>query len=210
MIHCYLNTQLLTIFAHVETFTFRGNYFSPHELPKNMIHCYLNTQFLTIFAHVETFTFRGNYFSPPWTTKKCAMPPWTTNSTKIEHSTTKDNHFPPFRQSHAVLPSFFFPLFPLWTTTIFLFSTYELPSSSNMPPYKTAHDPLIVCFNSFDWRKMGKMVVFGSWMLYFGRVGSSWGHCAFFGSSWEKKVITLYFYLLLFYFIFFKKNPKAN
>jgi hypothetical protein len=26
------------------------------------------------------------------------MPPLTTNSTKIEHSTTKDNHFPPFRQ----------------------------------------------------------------------------------------------------------------
>jgi hypothetical protein len=26
------------------------------------------------------------------------MPPWTTNSTKIEHSTTKDNHFPPFYQ----------------------------------------------------------------------------------------------------------------
>jgi hypothetical protein len=34
------------------------------------------------------------------------------------------------------------------------------------------------------------MVVFGSSMLYFGRVGSSWGHCAFFGSSWGKKVIT--------------------
>jgi len=27
-------------------------------------------------------------------------------------------------------------------------------------------------------------------MLYFGRVGSSWGHCTFFGSSWGKKVIT--------------------
>jgi hypothetical protein len=27
-------------------------------------------------------------------------------------------------------------------------------------------------------------------MLYFGRVGSSLGHCAFFGSSWGKKVIT--------------------
>jgi hypothetical protein len=26
------------------------------------------------------------------------MPPWTINSTKIEHSTTKDNHFPPFCQ----------------------------------------------------------------------------------------------------------------
>jgi len=27
-------------------------------------------------------------------------------------------------------------------------------------------------------------------MLYFGRFGSSWRHCAFFGSSWGKKVIT--------------------
>jgi hypothetical protein len=27
-------------------------------------------------------------------------------------------------------------------------------------------------------------------MLYFGRVGSSWRHRAFFGSSWGKKVIT--------------------
>jgi hypothetical protein len=27
-------------------------------------------------------------------------------------------------------------------------------------------------------------------MLYFGRVGSSWGHRAFFGSSWGGKVIT--------------------
>jgi hypothetical protein len=27
-------------------------------------------------------------------------------------------------------------------------------------------------------------------MLYFGRVGSSWGHRAFFGSPWGKKVIT--------------------
>jgi hypothetical protein len=26
------------------------------------------------------------------------MPPWTTNSTKIEHSTIKDNHFSIFRQ----------------------------------------------------------------------------------------------------------------
>jgi hypothetical protein len=34
------------------------------------------------------------------------------------------------------------------------------------------------------------MGVFGSWMLYFGRVGSSWGHRAFFGSSWGEKVIT--------------------
>jgi hypothetical protein len=32
--------------------------------------------------------------------------------------------------------------------------------------------------------------VFDSWMLYFGWVGSSWGHRAFFGSSWGKKVIT--------------------
>jgi len=27
-------------------------------------------------------------------------------------------------------------------------------------------------------------------MLYFGRVGSPWGHRAFFGSSWREKVIT--------------------
>jgi hypothetical protein len=27
-------------------------------------------------------------------------------------------------------------------------------------------------------------------MLYFGRDGSSWGHRAFFGSSWGEKVIT--------------------
>jgi hypothetical protein len=32
-------------------------------------------------------------------------------------------------------------------------------------------------------------------MLYFGRVGSSWGHCAFFGSSWGKNVITPYLYV---------------
>jgi hypothetical protein len=27
-------------------------------------------------------------------------------------------------------------------------------------------------------------------MLYFSRVGSSWGHRTFFGSSWGEKVIT--------------------
>jgi hypothetical protein len=27
-------------------------------------------------------------------------------------------------------------------------------------------------------------------MLYFGRVGSSWGHRTFFGSSWGENVIT--------------------
>jgi hypothetical protein len=36
-------------------------------------------------------------------------------------------------------------------------------------------------------------------MLYFGRVGSSWGHRAFFGSSWREKVITLFFF---FFFVF--------
>jgi hypothetical protein len=30
-------------------------------------------------------------------------------------------------------------------------------------------------------------------MLYFGRVGSSWGHRAFFGSSWGEKVIISYY-----------------
>jgi hypothetical protein len=33
-------------------------------------------------------------------------------------------------------------------------------------------------------------------MLYFGRVGSSWGHRAFFGSSWGENVITPFFYLM--------------
>jgi hypothetical protein len=32
-------------------------------------------------------------------------------------------------------------------------------------------------------------------MLYFGRVGSSWGHRAFFGSSWGENVITPNLYL---------------
>jgi hypothetical protein len=36
----------------------------------------------------------------------------------------------------------------------------------------------------------GKMVVFGSWMLYFGRVGSLWGLCTKVGSPWGEKVIT--------------------
>jgi hypothetical protein len=27
-------------------------------------------------------------------------------------------------------------------------------------------------------------------MLFFGQVGSSWGHSAFFGSTWGEKVIT--------------------
>jgi len=52
-----------------------------------------------------------------------------------------------------------------------------------------SRDPLTVCFNPFDWRKGGKwlsLVVECS----FGRVGSSWGHRAFFGSSWGKKIIT--------------------
>jgi hypothetical protein len=34
-----------------------------------------------------------------WTNKKYTILPWTTNSTKIEHSTIKYNHFFPFRQS---------------------------------------------------------------------------------------------------------------
>jgi len=34
------------------------------------------------------------------------------------------------------------------------------------------------------------MIVFGSLMLYFGRVGSLWGLCAKIGSSWGEKVIT--------------------
>jgi hypothetical protein len=39
-------------------------------------------------------------------------------------------------------------------------------------------------------------------MLYFGRVGSSWGHRAFFGSSWEENEITPFIYY------FFKKKKK--
>jgi len=35
-----------------------------------------------------------------------------------------------------------------------------------------------------------------SWMLYFGRVDSSWRHRAFFGSLWEEKVITSYFFFI--------------
>jgi hypothetical protein len=38
-------------------------------------------------------------------------------------------------------------------------------------------------------------------MLYFGRVGSSWGYRAFFGSSWGEKVITP---------SFFKEKKKEN
>jgi len=38
-------------------------------------------------------------------------------------------------------------------------------------------------------------------MLYFGRVGSSWGYRAFFGSSWGEKVITPYFICYMLYFI---------
>jgi len=71
-------------------------------------------------------------FFPPLITKKCAMPLWTTNSTKIEHSTTKDNQFSPVRQSNGLkqtvngsrdrhMPFYphFLPLFLPWTTTIF-------------------------------------------------------------------------------------------
>jgi hypothetical protein len=31
-------------------------------------------------------------------------------------------------------------------------------------------------------------------MLIFGQVGSSWGHIAFFGSTWGEKVITPYYF----------------
>jgi hypothetical protein len=54
--------------------------------------------------------------------------------------------------SHAVLPSFssFFP--PMNYHHLPLFPR-ELPPSSNMPPCKTAHDPLTVSFNPSNWRK---------------------------------------------------------
>jgi hypothetical protein len=38
------------------------------------------------------FIFRGNYISPH------ELPTFAQSPHKIEHSTTKDNHFPPFRQ----------------------------------------------------------------------------------------------------------------
>jgi hypothetical protein len=50
-------------------------------------------------------------------------------------------------------------------------------------------------------------------MLYFGRVGNSWGHRAFFGSSWEEKVITpfnfnFFFRILLLWL--YKKIKTSN
>jgi hypothetical protein len=40
-------------------------------------------------------------------------------------------------------------------------------------------------------------------MLYFSRIGSSWGHRAFFGSSWGEKVITPYIFIIIFVSIYF-------
>jgi hypothetical protein len=102
--------------------------------------------------------FRDNYIFFPWTTNFCAKPSQTTNSTKIEHQTTKNNHFSPFHQlkglkqtvngsrdRHMPFYRHFLPLF-----------LHELPPSSNMPPRKTAHDPLTISFNPSNWRKGGK------------------------------------------------------
>jgi hypothetical protein len=91
--------------------------------------------------------------------------------------------------SHAVLPSFssYFPPINYYQLPT---CPHELPPSSNMPPCKMAHDghvtrwPFVLTLKLMEW---GKMVVFGSWMLYFGRVGSLWGLCAKVGSSWGKK-----------------------
>jgi hypothetical protein len=132
---------------------------------------------------------RGNYLFSPWTTKKCTMPPWTTNSTKIEHSITKDNPFLSFRQSkglkqtvngsrdcHTPFYLHFLPLFP-----------HELPQSSNMPLCKTAHDPLTVFFNPSNWRKGEKwlsLVVECSILVELVVHG---GHRAFFGSLRGKR-----------------------
>jgi hypothetical protein len=44
-------------------------------------------------------------------------------------------------------------------------------------------------------------------MLYFGRVGSSWGHRAFFDSSWGEKVITPSLFQTK---LFFKKKKKKR
>jgi len=40
-----------------------------------------------------------------------------------------------------------------------------------------------------------------SLMLFFGRVGSSWGHRAFFSSSWEENVITPKYFILFLLFV---------
>jgi len=105
------------------------------------------------FLTKQIIIFWGNYLFLPWTTKKCVMPPWTTNSTKIEHSTTKYSHFPPFRQSkglkqtingsrdhHTPFYLHFLPLFPPWTTTIFLFSPmnyHNLPTCPHVKRHMT-------------------------------------------------------------------------
>jgi hypothetical protein len=50
-------------------------------------------------------------------------------------------------------------------------------------------------------------------MLYFGRVGSSLGYCAFFGSSWEKKVITPNIYIYIYIYILsiaIETNEKSS
>jgi hypothetical protein len=43
-------------------------------------------------------------------------------------------------------------------------------------------------------------------MLYFGRVGSSWEHCTFFGSSWGKKVITPSIFLFIFFLSYYLRS----
>jgi hypothetical protein len=46
-------------------------------------------------------------------------------------------------------------------------------------------------------------------MLYFSRVGSSWGHCAFFGSSWGKKIITPKRKIVGFFKLEFELSPNS-
>jgi hypothetical protein len=99
----------------------------------------------------------GNYLFPPWTTKKCASPQ-TTNSTKMKHSTTKDNLFPSFRQSKRLKQTVNRPRdrhTPFYPHFLHFFP-HELPPSSNMPPCKMTHDPLTVSFNPSNWRNEGK------------------------------------------------------
>jgi hypothetical protein len=45
---------------------------------------------------------KSNYIFPMLTSNFWVKPSQTINSTKIEHSTTKNNNFPPFRQSNGL------------------------------------------------------------------------------------------------------------
>jgi len=76
-----------------------------------------------------------------------------------------------------------------FTLIFFLFSPHKLPSS-NMPLCKTARDDRWPFVLTLWLTEGGKMVAFGSWIIYFDRVGSLWGLCAKVDCSWRKNVIT--------------------